>query len=317
MAEAEGDQQQHEGEEHAVLALDDHALFGLEQRALALGPLHFGALRHIGARGHLFALQALAFGFVEIGHRPAGAAVDARLDAIGAQEGQQFAIGDREEEFGIAAVIVRPEAVDPDHAAAWVEQRPARIAARDRGGVEDGVELAAGPRARDIAAALDRRLAAEDVAQVEPLRAVDIHRIADAGHFAAVGRQAAGQRQRGQPQGAGDADQRQVVTRADRDRLAIDRLAAAAGDDADAQRIVAQGIAQHMRIGHHLVARDGKAGAVADRDQLLAIFADNDHAHHAARGGIDIGRLGLRQHRYEQHQQRGEKGWNASHRAVL
>ena len=72
LAQSEGDQQQHDGEEHAVLALDEHTLFGFEQCALTLDAACFRAFGQVRARGRLFALHPVAFGFVEIGHRAAG-----------------------------------------------------------------------------------------------------------------------------------------------------------------------------------------------------------------------------------------------------
>ena len=104
--------------------------------------------------------------------------------------------------------------------------------------MQDGVELTAGACARNEAATFHRRLAAEDVADVEPLGAVDVHRITDAGYLAAVGRQAAGNRQWGQAQIARDPYEREVVAGRNGDKLAINRLAAASGDDADLHHLV-------------------------------------------------------------------------------
>ena len=183
--------------------------------------------------------------------------------------------------------------------------------------MQDGVELTAGARARNEAAAFHRRLAAEDVADVEPLGAVDIHRITDAGYLAAVGRQAAGNRQRGQAQIARDPYERQIVARRNGDKLAIDGLAAASGDDADLHHLVTQRVAHDMGVRHDLVRGDGEARAVADREQLAILFADDDDAHHAAGGRIDIGRIRMGHRRREEREQGGKEEWKASHRSRL
>ena len=183
--------------------------------------------------------------------------------------------------------------------------------------MEDGVELAARPRTRDEAGAFHRRLAAEDVLQVEALRAVDIHRIADADDLAVVGRQAACDGQRRKAQIAGDADQREVVAARDLDDAAIDRLAPAIGHDADAHVLVAQHVAHDMGVGDHHVRRNGKAGAVADREEFLVVDANDYDAHHAACGGVDVGRVGLRERRREQGQEGCESGENTSHRCAF
>ena len=43
LAQSESDQQQHDGEEHAVLAFDEHTLFGFEQSTLTLDAARFRA----------------------------------------------------------------------------------------------------------------------------------------------------------------------------------------------------------------------------------------------------------------------------------
>ncbi len=187
--------------------------------------------------------------------------------------------------------------------------------------MQDGVELAAGPRTRYEPTAFDRGLAAEDIADIEPLRTIDIHRIADAGHLAAVGRHPAGQRQRGQAQIPGNADECQIVARQHRDDPAIDRFAAAGRDDADLHSLVTQCIAHHMRIGDHRIASDREAGAMADREQFAVALAHDHHPHHAARGRVDIRGFGVgghgRQQRREQRKQRGDRGEKAGHCGAL
>src|SRR5690606_8666425 len=100
---------------------------------------------------------------VQIFETAAGQLGHSRLDVVRLEEGQQLAGRDREVELAVRTVRIGAEAVDPDYPPAAVEQRPARIAARDRGGVEDRVEQTARPLARNEPAALHRRLRMEDV----------------------------------------------------------------------------------------------------------------------------------------------------------
>ena len=55
-----------------------------------------------------------------------------------AQEGGELAIGDGEGERRVALLVAGDQGVDAEHPAALVEQRPARMAAGDVGGVEQG-----------------------------------------------------------------------------------------------------------------------------------------------------------------------------------
>ena len=55
-----------------------------------------------------------------------------------AQEGGELAIGDREGERRVAVLVAGDQGVDAEHPAALVEQGPARMAAGDVGGVQQG-----------------------------------------------------------------------------------------------------------------------------------------------------------------------------------
>ena len=197
---------------------------GFQLRALAFLARGFGAFGEALACFGLLALQPLALCFLEVGNAAAGLLVDAWLYVVGAQEGDQFAIGHGKEEFRIAAVIVRAETVDPDDAAALVEQGAAGISARDGRGVEDGIELPAGAFAGHEATALHRRLAAKEVGNVEALRAVHVHRVPHASHLARTGHRAAGQGEGRQAQISGQPDKRKVVAGTGSDDLAVDRI---------------------------------------------------------------------------------------------
>ena len=114
---------------------------------LCLAPAYivlFGGMA-LGNRRLMATVGPLAFLGVEIGEAAAGHVVDLRRDVVGAQERQQLARRDGEVEARIGAFAFGAEAVDAEHAAALVEQRAARIAAGDRRGVQQCVELAARP----------------------------------------------------------------------------------------------------------------------------------------------------------------------------
>ena len=63
-----------------------------------------------------------------------------RLEGLArlAEEGGELAIGDREGEGRVAVLVAGDQGVDAEHAAALVEQGPARMAAGDVGGVQAG-----------------------------------------------------------------------------------------------------------------------------------------------------------------------------------
>ena len=242
---------------------------------------------------------------------------------MGAQKRDQLAIRDREEELRIRPARIGAETVDAEHAPASVEQWTARIAARDGRGVQHGVEIPARAHSGKEAAAFHRRLALEDVADLQSLRPVHIHRITDRESLAAVRNRPARQRQRWQAQPAGDAQQRKVAARIDRDDFCIAGIRSVRGHDPDAQAIVHHRIAHDMGVGHDPVRRNCPAGAVADGIDLFAIGRilgpDDHHAHHAARRRVDIGGFCV-ERRLEHRDQRGQtekQGEKAGHRRSL
>ena len=290
---ADAGEQRDQRQRHAVLARLEHFHLRGKAGGLAHFAQRFGALFERGARLAPLGLEALALLGVELRDRAAGEGVDHRLDPVLAQERQQFAQGHREVELPVAALGIGAEGVDPDHPPARIEQRPARIAARNRRGVEDGVELARRPLARQVAARFDRRLRAEDVSYIKPLGQIDIHRIADRGDLAKVAADAPRQRQRGQAQRPlGDFEQRQIVPWRDRHHPRESTAGALGGDDADPQSIVLHRLGHDMRVGDDPRRRDRKAGAVADGHGLAPLLADDHHPHHASGSRIDIARIG-------------------------
>src|SRR5690606_24061545 len=108
-----------------------------------------------------------------------------------------------------------------------------------RGSVQQRIEVARRTPAGERSGALHRRLGAEDVADRQPLRAVDVHRVADRGNTATVAAGVGGDRQRREPQRRGRPDEREVGSRADRDEPAVDRARPVRGDDADGEFVVA------------------------------------------------------------------------------
>ena len=308
-----GDQHQQERQCHHVLSGGLHLLGGLQPGALARFTGLFAARLELAGGLHFLAREAGLLGFVEFAEAAAGQIVDLRGDPVCLEERQQLAGRDGEEELRVRRVALRPEAVDPDHPPARVDQRAARIAARDRGGVEQGVELTAGARTGEVPTALHRWLRAEDVAEVEPLRTVDIHRIADRDHVAAVARRIGGDGQRRQAQRAGQLDQGEVVARADRKDAGIDRLVAFRRDHADPQAIVHRRCAHHMGVSDNPARGDSEPGTMAERDHLVPLAPDNHHPHHPARSGVDIRRVGTRRSRCEEREHRGEESEQADH----
>ena len=134
-------QHQQEGCGHAVFPFAGHGFFCLSLGAAAFFARFVGALGHSLTRCQLFPLDPVAFNLVNIGQAAARQRVDRRIDAIGFQKGDKFAIGYRKIKFRVRSVRIRAETVDPQHPAAAIQQWPAGIAARDRGSVQDGVKL--------------------------------------------------------------------------------------------------------------------------------------------------------------------------------
>ena len=317
------DQQQHDARQHPVVTLVADLHLGLEARAGQSLALLLAAGGHVLAGERLFPLQPLALVIFQLGEAAASGVVGARSDAVGAQERDDLSIRDGEEELRIRSPRIGTEAVDAEHAPASVQQRPARIAARDGRGVEHGVEIAAGPHSGKKTAALHRGLAPEDIPDLQPLRPVDIHRIADREGLAAVRNRPARHRKRWQAQSAGDAQQSEVAARIGGDDLGIARIRAVRRHDPDPQAVIHHRVAHDVGVGHDPVGRDRPAGSVADRKDLRAIGRilrpDDDHAHHAACGGVDIGGLGQRRggQRRKKGADAGGKGEKASHRPGL
>jgi hypothetical protein len=207
---------------------------------------------------------------------------------------REFAHRDREIERGIRAVVAhRAERIDPHHAPAGIEQRAARIARTNRCGVQDGVEFLGTAPGRDIAARLDRRLRADQIAQREPLRQIDIARIAHRAHIRAIGYLSGIERERGQPSVALDLEQGKVVARRIGDHARLEAAAPLRGNDACNQRVVLPQRIDHMGIGDDIFGGDGKARAMADQRGTMPVALHDDHAHDPTARRRDIGGVGM------------------------
>ena len=223
-ASTNAEQDQQESQRHGVLTFFLNCLFCFQLHAAAFGTRLFRSFSQLCPRCRLLPFDAVAFRFVEICQTAAGQGVDPGIDIVCAQERQQFLRRNSEEEFGVRSARIGAEAVHAQHAPAPVEQRAAGIAPCDWRGMQDGIELAAWPRAGNEPAAFHRRLRIEDVVQIQPLRLINIHGVADRGYFAAVAVGIARNRQRRKAQGPGDFNQRQIIARADRQDFRIIRV---------------------------------------------------------------------------------------------
>ncbi len=174
--------------------------FSLELSAVAHRFLGLAAAFQRLSCGEFFGLKPFFLGFLQLCQSAAFAFHNARRHIIGSEERQQLAVRYGKKELRIRPARIGAKAVDPQDAPTFIKQRTARIAARDRGGVQHCMKLPAGPCAGQKPAAFNRRLSLEDIADLQPLRAVHIHRITDRKTDPVIAHQAASQRQRGQTQ---------------------------------------------------------------------------------------------------------------------
>ncbi len=72
-----------------------------------------------------------------------------------------------------------------------------------------------------------------------------------------------------------------------------------------------------VRVGDDLLGRDRKAGAVRHRRQLVAVLLHDYHPHHAARGGVDVRRIGMRREATNSARQARQGSQKAKHRRRL
>jgi hypothetical protein len=141
-ARADRQHQQQRGRGQPIVAFGQDIEFGIVARGVER------AFPGRPARGNLRRLVRLVIGStvgigaVEVGDRGARQAGQMRHDMRIFEKRLQFAHRNREKERRIRAVVAdRAKAVDTQHPAAGIEQRPARIARAELRGVQNGIEL--------------------------------------------------------------------------------------------------------------------------------------------------------------------------------
>jgi hypothetical protein len=165
---------------------------------------------------------------------------------------------------------------------------PARIAARDIGGVEQHAGALERAHAGEPALRADRRLRRDEVRRRSRGGDVDIARIAERDERFAIGdlaRRTGVSGGRRTPVNSISARSRSV----DLDQLALVRLVALARDDADHDIVgIAPGELDDMRVGDDAVGPHREAAAMAEADHFVIDHRDGDDAHHAAGRGGDV-----------------------------
>ena len=297
-------QQQH-GEGEPGLA----ALLDLRQRPLA----RLARLRRLGRPAGAF----LGGGAVLVLAQPVGHA-DAlggdRLEGLAraAEEGGELAVGDGEGERRVAILVAGDQGVDPEHAAALVEQRPAAMAAGDVGGVEQGGDAVDRPDVGEDADRAGRRQRGDVVVDRARGGEIDIAGIAQRGDRRAVLQRADIKRDRNEA-ALPDLQQGEVAGRVDGEDAGVGCLGAFRRHHPhpDGLRIVG-GHGDDMGVGDDPVGRDREAAAMTEAGDLAVLVeGDDDDAHHRAAGDRDV--VGPRR-RGERGQRQQEEKKSAHHR---
>ncbi len=282
------DHEQHPGERHAVLTRGHRRFLGARGLEVMVELRRFVA-RGIGLRQRAgIGFQRGAVAGVGLGHRQARRS-DARETLSGvAKEARHLAARDREGEGRIAVVGAGDEGVDADDAPATVDERSARIAARDLRRVDIGGDALDRLGVRQIALASHRAARGDIIGRALRGRKVDIARIAERDDLGPCL-----ERPRIDDRGGhaplGHFDERQVALGIDRDQLAGIAFLPFGGDDAerDIVRIFGRRF-DDMGVGEDAGRRNGDAAAMPEADDFAIDHRYGDDADDAARNRADI-----------------------------